>query len=145
MSVSVFDASTCSESLTPFPNSIVHCRVLNYILQTFTLTGLKVRPEIIALNRVILLEGPPGTGKTTLCKAVAQKASIRMGRSALLINLHTHSLFSKYFSESGQKISSLFAHISSLCTSAPLVVLLIDEVESLVPPRATADLSDGVR
>lgn len=59
--------------------------------------------------------GPPGTGKTTLCKAIAQKMAIRMNSSfkkALLIEVNSHSLFSKWFSEvSGLQILFLFFYL----------------------------------
>lgn len=40
-----------------------------------------------ALFRVILLHGPPGSGKTSLCKALAQKLSIRFSHRVLSISL----------------------------------------------------------
>lgn len=61
-----------------------------------------VDTNIISWNKVVLLYGPPGTGKTSLCKALAQKAIIRLGNRFAygeLVEINSHSLFSKWFSE----------------------------------------------
>jgi len=90
-----------------------------------------VDTNVIAWNRVVLLHGPPGTGKTSLCQALAQKLSIRLGHrfpAAQLLEINAHSLFSKWFSESGKLVQKLFDHIHELLEdSDTLVFVLIGE------------------
>ncbi|ALC46673.1 pch2 [Drosophila busckii] len=115
-------------------------KLLKFALSALNFSQHGVNSNVIACNRLILLHGPPGTGKTSLSKAIAQKLSIRMqGCFAYthLIEINSHSLFSKWFSESGKLVASLFLKIRELLADKHnLVCVLIDEVESLAYARS---------
>ncbi|CAG0922177.1 unnamed protein product [Notodromas monacha] len=101
-------------------------------------------------NKLVFLHGPPGTGKTTLCHALAQKLSVYMSstfENSYLVQVNSHSLFSRWFSESGKLVTRLFDRIKEMVeNSKNLVVVLIDEIESLAMVRkASSEPSDSVR
>jgi hypothetical protein len=109
-----------------------------------------VSGHIVHWNRMLLLNGPPGTGKTSLCRALAQKLSIRMGDRfprACLLEIHSHSLFSKWFSTSGKLVNRLFTLVRDMVQDDPdcLVCVLIDEIESLAGNRAGLTGEPSVR
>lgn len=143
-------ASAADGSLT---GSRLKPALLSYAQSAMLFSDCGVDASLIAWNHVVLLHGPPGTGKTSLCKALAHKLSIRLaGRfpTAQLIEINAHSLFSRWFSESGKLVHRLFGHIREMCEDEDgLVVLLIDEVESLTAARQAAvsggEPSDAVR
>lgn len=128
-------------------------RLLNYISTTMLFSDKCVDPNIISWNRVVLLHGPPGTGKTSLCKALAQKLAIRLSDRysyGKLVEINSHSLFSKWFSESGKLVMKMFQSIYELIDNEDnFVCVLIDEVESLTAARKAAasgaDPSDAIR
>ena len=69
---------------------------------------------------------------------------------SVLIEINAHSLFSKWFSESGKLIQRLFKYIQDLCQDKKfLIFVLIDEVESLASARQSAlnqcEPSDSIR
>jgi len=134
-------------------DSTVKDDLINYAATAMLFAKRRVDPTLIACNRVVLLYGPPGTGKTTLCKALAQTLSIRLQglySASQLVEINSHSLFSKWFSESGKLVQRLFESIEELVADKQtMVFVLIDEVESLASARqgaaSSAEPSDAVR
>ncbi|KJE96518.1 thyroid hormone receptor interactor 13, variant 3 [Capsaspora owczarzaki ATCC 30864] len=142
------------ESLVFDQNGQVQSRLLQYATTAMLFSEYNVNSNVVSWNRVILLHGPPGSGKTSLCKALAQKLAIRLsGRhfaQGRFIEINSHNLFSKYFSESGKLVGRLFARIRQVVRDErTLVCLLIDEVESITAARQSAstgaDPSDALR
>lgn len=131
----------------------IKTQLLDYVSTAIFFSDKNVDSNLVAWNRVVLLHGPPGTGKTSLCKALAQKLSIRLtGRYSYgqFIEINSHSLFSKWFSESGKLVTKMFQKIQELIDEKEaLVFVLIDEVESLTAARnasqAGTEPSDAIR
>ena len=135
----------------------IKSNLLEYASSAMLFSDRSVSTHIIGWNRVILLHGPPGTGKTTLCRALAHKLTVRLSdrfvNGGYLLEVHSHSLFSKWFSESGKLVSRLFDRIREMVEDDPdaLVCVLVDEVESLAAARsagtggAAGEPSDAVR
>ncbi|RDX53164.1 P-loop containing nucleoside triphosphate hydrolase protein [Lentinus brumalis] len=131
----------------------IKSKLLDYIYATVVFSDADVDFNVVSWNRVVLLHGPPGTGKTSLCRALAQKLSIRLSHRyshARLLEINSHSLFSRWFSESGKLVQKLFSNIMEMVEDEEtFVIVLIDEVESLTAARAGAmagtEPSDALR
>ena len=127
--------------------------LLRYALTALQLSGRGVDPQLVSWNRMVLLHGPPGSGKTSLCRGLAHRLAIAVRKEfdhTHLVEINAHSLFSRWFSESGKQVMALFRRLREmLAVPRSLVCVLIDEVESLAAARTAAmsgnEPSDSIR
>lgn len=115
-------------------------RLLSQAVLNFTLRP-KVSRTVLPLHGVLLLVGPPGTGKTSLAKGLANRTSESFkGANFQLVEVEAHGLTSSAMGKTQRAVSDLFAQtLSELASGGPTIVLL-DEVETLAVDRARLSL-----
>ncbi|KAI5067218.1 hypothetical protein GOP47_0017746 [Adiantum capillus-veneris] len=79
--------------------------------------------------RGLLLYGPPGTGKTSLVHAMVRESG------AHLISISAGSVHRAYAGESERLLREAFAEASAKASTGMPVVIFIDEIDVLCPPR----------
>lgn len=85
--------------------------------------------DMLGVNKCVLIYGVPGTGKTTLSKAIAQKLSIRMSRMYELRIVKCSQLFSRFYGESMKIVNTVFKN----CPEN--TIILVDEADSMLMKR----------
>lgn len=102
---------------------------LDYLLFLENLEEKKISLKNMGINKCILISGPPGVGKSTLARALAQKLSIRT-KPLFLFDIDCSTIFSKYYGQSSVKIDEIFAKMKG-----KRCIIIIDEVESVLMSR----------
>lgn len=102
----------------------------------FTLRPLLTRDRI-PLHGIIVLVGPPGTGKTSLGRGLASvTAKTFKKKDFLYLEIEPHGLASSALGKSQQAITTLLGTtVAEHAAVRPLIVLL-DEVETLAAARS---------
>lgn len=109
--------------------------VLNYTLRP------KVDHSLVPFHGIILLVGPPGTGKTSLARGLASRIaeSVTGLGDFRYLEVEPHALAGAALGRSQKAVTQLFAQTIAEQADAPLIVLL-DEVETLAADRSKMSL-----
>lgn len=115
-------------------------QLLSQAVLNFTMRG-KVARSVLPLHGVILLVGPPGTGKTSLARGLAHRVAKSFpGAGFRLLEVEAHSLTSSAMGKTQRAVTDLFTQAISEAAAAGPTVVLLDEVETLAADRSKMSL-----
>jgi AAA+ superfamily predicted ATPase len=116
-------------------------RLLNYMLFSLRHRG-RLSQVGLPVHGLVVLGGPPGTGKTTLAGGLADQAARALeGGPLLFVDVNPHAFPSQLLGESQRSVARLFERtLPDIAQRGYPVVVLLDEVESMAVSRAGASL-----
>lgn len=115
-------------------------RLLNYVLFSLKHRG-RVSGVGLPIHGLVVLAGPPGTGKTTLAGGLADQAARQLGEPILFVEIDPHSFPSQMLGESQRGVARLFERtLPDLARRGRPTIVLLDEVEALAVSRTGASL-----
>jgi SpoVK/Ycf46/Vps4 family AAA+-type ATPase len=96
--------------------------------------------EIAPSHGILLLTGPPGNGKTTLARGLANEVARVIRGKVRFLQIDPHALASSSLGKSQREVTKLFQQtIPEHANEGPCIVLL-DEVETIVADRQRLSL-----
>ena len=116
-------------------------RLLAQSVLSFTLRP-KLRRSAAPFHGIILLVGPPGTGKTSLARGLASRtAEVLQGHGRFrYLEVEPHALASAALGKSQQAVRQLLGSVVAEQASAGPLVVVLDEVETLAADRSRMSL-----
>lgn len=115
-------------------------RLLNYLVFALRHRG-RLSAVSMPIHGLVVLAGPPGTGKTTLAGGLADRAARELGQPILFVDINPHAFPSQLLGESQRSVARLFERtLPDLAARGLPMVVLLDEVEAMAVSRTGASL-----